>query len=69
MQRYTGLFFDLAYNLFRDFRVSADGGSEYAITIIRLGVAPTFLKCEPFIGQFLQDVLSLHSATAILFNR
>jgi hypothetical protein len=34
MQRYTGLFFDLAHNLFRNFRVSANGGPEYATTII-----------------------------------
>lgn len=69
MQRYTGLFFDLAHNLFRNFRVSANGGPEYAMTIIRLGVASTFLKREPFIGQFLQDILSLHPATAILYMR
>jgi len=64
MQRDAGLFFDLAYNLFRNIRVSANGGPEYALTIIRLGVASTFLKCEPVIGQFLQDILSLHPATS-----
>jgi hypothetical protein len=56
MQRYTGLFFDLAHNLFRNFRVPANGGPEYAMTIIRLGVASSFLKCESVIGQFLQDI-------------
>jgi hypothetical protein len=69
MQRYTGLFFDLAHNLFWNFSVSANGRPEDAMTIIRLGVASTFLKCEPFIGQYLQDIFSLHPATAILLMK
>jgi hypothetical protein len=69
MQRDAGLFFDFAHNLFRNFRVSTNGGPEDAMTIIRLGVASTFLKCETFIGQFLQDILSLHPSTAILLIR